>query len=90
MGSSIARVRYHICPQKTVKGQVLTDFLANHPIPDDWEFFEDLSNEDVLFIEVLRPWKLFLDGAARKDGAGVGVILVTLEEEVLPYAFTLA
>ena len=32
---------------------------------------------------------MFFDGAARKDGAGAGVILVTPEEEVLPYAFTL-
>ena len=43
----------------------------------------------MLFIEVPRPWKLFFDGAARKDGVGAGVILVTLEEEVLPYTFTL-
>ena len=75
-------------PQKAVKGQALTDFLANHPIPNDWEFSEDLSDEDVLFIEVPRPWKLFFDGAAQKDGARAGVILVTPEEEVLLYAFT--
>ena len=76
-------------PQKAIKGQTLADFIANHPIPNDWEFFEDLSDEDMLFIEVPRPWKLFFDGAAQKDGVGAGVILVTLEEKVLPYAFTL-
>ena len=76
-------------PQKAIKGQVLADFLANHPVPDDYEFSEDLPDEDVLFIELPRPWKLFFDGAARKDGAGAGVILITPEEEVLPYAFTL-
>ena len=32
---------------------------------------------------------MFFDGAAQKDGAGAGVILITPEEEVLPYAFTL-
>ena len=41
--------------QKPVKGQAFADFLANHPIPDDWEFSKDLSDEDVLFIEVPRP-----------------------------------
>ena len=76
-------------PQKVVMGQALADFLANHLISDDWEFSEDLPDEDVLFIEVPRPWKLFFDGAARKDGAGASVILVIPEEEVLPYAFTL-
>ena len=32
---------------------------------------------------------MFFDGAARKDGVGASIILVTLEEEVLPYAFAL-
>ena len=76
-------------PQKAVKGQALADFIANHLVPNDWEFSEDLPDEDVLFIEMPKPWKLFFDGAARKDGARVGVILITLEEEVLPYSFTL-
>ena len=26
-------------PQKAVKGQALSDFLDDHPIPSDWEFF---------------------------------------------------
>ena len=43
----------------------------------------------MLFIELPRPWKLFFDGAALKDEAEAGVILVTPEEEVLSYAFTL-
>ena len=41
--------------QKAVKGQAFADFLANHPVPDDWEFSEDLPDEDVLFIELPRP-----------------------------------
>ncbi|XP_017978221.1 PREDICTED: uncharacterized protein LOC108662400 [Theobroma cacao] len=76
-------------PQKAVKGQALADFLANHPIPDDWKFFEDLPDEDVLCIEIPRPWKLYFNGAARQDGVGAGVIFITPEGEVLPYAFTL-
>ena len=28
-------------PQKAIKGQALTDFLADHPILDDWELSED-------------------------------------------------
>ena len=42
-------------PQKAVKGQALADFLANHPILDDWKFSEDLSNEEIFFIELPRP-----------------------------------
>ncbi|KAL0282987.1 UNVERIFIED_CONTAM: hypothetical protein Sangu_2918800 [Sesamum angustifolium] len=39
-------------PKKAVKGQVLADFLADHPIPAEWELSDDLSDEDVLVIEV--------------------------------------
>ncbi|XP_017973021.1 PREDICTED: uncharacterized protein LOC108661358 [Theobroma cacao] len=76
-------------PQKAVKGQALSDFLADYLIPDDWKFSEDLPDEDVLYIEIPKPWKLYFDGAARQDGVGAGVIFITPEGEVLPYAFTL-
>ncbi|KAL0337753.1 UNVERIFIED_CONTAM: hypothetical protein Scaly_2050400 [Sesamum calycinum] len=42
-------------PQKAVKGQVLANFLVNHPIPAEWELSNDLPNEDVLVIEVTPP-----------------------------------
>ena len=42
-------------PQKAIKGQALANFLANHPIPTDWELSEDFLGEDVLYTEVLPP-----------------------------------
>ncbi|XP_071912231.1 uncharacterized protein [Coffea arabica] len=42
-------------PQKEVKGQVLTDFLADHPIPAKWELSDDLPDEDVLLVEIRPP-----------------------------------
>ncbi|XP_075649906.1 uncharacterized protein LOC142620423 [Castanea sativa] len=30
-------------PQKAIKGQVLADFLADHPVPSDWEFSDDFQ-----------------------------------------------
>ncbi|XP_028078733.1 uncharacterized protein K02A2.6-like [Camellia sinensis] len=50
--------------------EALTDFLADHPIPADWEISEEFPDEDVLFIEVLQPWMMFFDGISRKEGAG--------------------
>ncbi|KAK4407979.1 Transposon Tf2-12 polyprotein [Sesamum angolense] len=76
-------------PKKATKGQVLSDFLADHPMPAEWELSDDLSDEDVLVIEVTPPWKMYFDGASHKEGAGAGVIFVTSEGEVLPYSFTL-
>ncbi|KAL0287551.1 UNVERIFIED_CONTAM: Transposon Tf2-12 polyprotein [Sesamum radiatum] len=76
-------------PQKAVKEQVLADFLADHPMPAEWELSDDLPDEDVLVIQIIPPWKMYFDGASHKEGAGAGVIFVTSEGEVLPYSFTL-
>lgn len=77
-------------PQKALKGQALANFLADHPIPADWEISEEFPDEDVLFIEVLQPWTMFFDGAARLEGAGAGVIFVSPQKQVLPYSFILS
>ncbi|XP_060211682.1 uncharacterized protein LOC132639233 [Lycium barbarum] len=76
-------------PQKAVKGQALADFLADHPIPDDWELTDELFDEDAMVVKIQPPWKMYFDGAAQRDGAGVGVVFVTPQGEVLPYSFTL-
>ena len=76
-------------PQRAVKGQALADFLADHPIPDDWELNDDLPGEDVFFIDILPPWEMHFDGAARRDGNGAGVVFVSPEKHILPYSFVL-
>ncbi|KAH0639695.1 hypothetical protein KY285_036281 [Solanum tuberosum] len=76
-------------PQKVVKGQALADFLADHPIPDDCELTDELADEDAMLIEVQPPWKMYFDGAAHRGGAGASVVLITSQEEILPFSFTL-
>jgi len=76
-------------PQKAVKGQALVDFLADHPIPDEWELNDDLPDEEVFVIDILPPWKMYFNGAAPQDGAGAGVVLVSPEKHILPYSFAL-
>ncbi|XP_070015546.1 uncharacterized protein [Nicotiana sylvestris] len=76
-------------PQKAVKGQALVDFLADHPILDDWELTDELPDEDAMVVEVQPPWKIYFDGAAHRGGAGAGIVFVTPQGEVLPYSFTL-
>ncbi|TYK02888.1 uncharacterized protein E5676_scaffold968G00270 [Cucumis melo var. makuwa] len=46
--------------QKTIKGQALVDFLADHPIPSDWKLCEDLPDDEVFFTEVVEPWTIFV------------------------------
>ncbi|XP_070022387.1 uncharacterized protein [Nicotiana sylvestris] len=76
-------------PQKAVKGKALEDFLADHPIPDDWELTDELPDEDAMVIEVQPLWKMYFDGAAHRRGAGAGVVFITSQGEVLPNSFTL-
>ncbi|XP_055824935.1 uncharacterized protein LOC129893428 [Solanum dulcamara] len=76
-------------PQKTVKGQRLVDFLADHPIPDDWELTDERFDENAMVIKVLLPWKMYFDRATHRGGAGAGVVFVTSQEKVLPFSFTL-
>ena len=70
--------------QKAVKGQALANFLANHPIPADWELSDDFPDEEVFFIEILSAWMMFLDGSSQSDGAGAGVVFVSPQKQVLP------
>ena len=75
-------------PQKAVKGQVLADFLAAHPVPDDGELSKDFPNEEVFNIET-SLWQLYFDGAARKLGVGTGVVFITPFGGLIPYSFSL-
>ncbi|CAL9014029.1 unnamed protein product [Prunus brigantina] len=70
-------------PAKAVKGQAVADFLADHPIPTDWEISDDLPDEQVFFADVFAAWMMFFYGSARKDGAGAGVVFVSPEKHAL-------
>ncbi|XP_074298269.1 uncharacterized protein LOC141629111 [Silene latifolia] len=76
-------------PQKAVKGQAIADFFADHPVPAEWEISDDLPGEEIFYVDVLPPWQMYFDGAARQDGAGAGVVFVTPQNHLMPYAFTL-
>jgi len=43
----------------------------------------------VFYIDILPPWEKYFDGAARRDGAGVGVVFVSPEKHILPYSSVL-
>jgi len=73
-------------PQKAVKGHALADFLADHPIPDEWELNDDLPGEGVFVINILLQWEMCFDGAARQDGIGARVDLVSPEKHILPFS----
>ncbi|XP_050222532.1 uncharacterized protein LOC126672624 [Mercurialis annua] len=53
---------------KAIKGQVMADFLADHPrneIPEDIACFE------------MNPWRLWFDGSRNGKGDGAGIVIVS-------------
>jgi hypothetical protein len=49
-------------PQKAVKGQALANFLAAHPIPDDFPIDDDLPDQEVFTTSVGNStWKMYFE-----------------------------
>ena len=38
----------------------------------------------------MEPWTMYFNGAARRNGAGADIILISLEKHMLTYSFALA
>ena len=82
-----------------MKGQAVADFLAEHLDPRATELYEDLPNEvaEVCLTQTSsesQVWQLFFDGTSRIGPrghiiAGVGVVLVSPQNYVIPRAFSL-
>ncbi|XP_026448539.1 uncharacterized protein LOC113348860 [Papaver somniferum] len=63
--------------KKSVKGRAIAYHLASHPLldntgikiqfPDEWVMYADVAED--------RSWKMYFDGARKKQGRGVGALL---------------
>ncbi|XP_074282850.1 uncharacterized protein LOC141607397 [Silene latifolia] len=76
-------------PHKTFKGQALADFLADHAVPGEWSFSDELPGEEVFYFDVLPSWQMYFGGVARQDGAGAGVVFILPQKHLVPYSFIL-
>src|SRR3954463_5795954 len=87
----------HFLPQKSTKGQVIADLLAEHPRSESVILFEELPDEtaEVHSTQVNLPvWQMYFDGASRtipRGGlvAGVGIVLISTRDHVILHAFSL-
>lgn len=68
--------------QKSIKGKVLDDHVAENPLDKDYEPLTTyLLDEEVLFVwEYITAsypgWKMFFDGSANFKGVMIGAVLV--------------
>ena len=55
-----------VVPQKAVKGQMLAEFLAAHPIPENSKLREDIPDEvfESNVTSVDEVWQVFFDRAS--------------------------
>ena len=84
-------------PQKVVKGKVLANFLAAHPVSETSKLHTDIPDEVIQASMTSEDdvWQMIFDGASRisptsKIITGVGVVFVSPENHVLSRVFSLA
>ena len=65
-------IEYHL--RIAIKAQALVDFIAEFTIP----------NEDNL-LNKIKQWTIQTDGSSAQKRGGVGVIIITPDEEMLKY-----
>ena len=73
-------------PSKICEGTSISRFLGRPS--DTWELIHDLPDKDAMSIEIQTPWRMYFDGAARRGGAGAGVVFIISQERdptILPY-----
>ena len=71
--------------KKVVKGRAVADFLAQNPLNEGEEFELEFPDEYLGAIEI-QGWRMHFDGAVNSRGAGIGVILITPDGEMIPMA----
>ena len=71
-------------PRTSIKGQVLADLMVEFAeCPEEMEGENQKLDErsiDMISVQCLMPWELYIDGAANQRGSGVGLVLVSPEK----------
>jgi hypothetical protein len=65
-------------PLKSMKGQVIADFIVEHRI-------DDTHKLDISYLTV-TPWTLYFDGSVCNEGQGIGIMLVSTSNVYLDFS----
>ncbi|KAG9457334.1 hypothetical protein H6P81_001842 [Aristolochia fimbriata] len=58
MGLAPLEFEINFRAQRAIKGQAAANFLADHPVPAEWELTEEFPDEEIFLVEVLPPWEM--------------------------------
>ena len=74
-------------PRTSIKGQVLTDLVAEFTEPPikELEAAGDIDEKLVGTVSQYRlpTWEVYVDGASNQKGSGVGLVLISLENVII-------
>jgi hypothetical protein len=65
-------------PFKSMKGQVVADFIVEHRIKDTYKL-------DISYLTV-TPWTLYFDRSVCNEGQGIGIMLVSTSNTYFDFA----
>ena len=78
--------------QKAIKGSTLADYLAQQPLNDYQPMHLEFLDEDIMALfekevedEDRDKWILWFDGASNALGHGVRAVLVTPNNQCIPF-----
>ncbi|CAN6455572.1 unnamed protein product [Victoria cruziana] len=74
--------------QKSVKGQAIADQLADFPLSEELRVDNTFPDETVSNVE-LPLWTLYFDGSKSTIGAGIGILIISPENEMIPFSLKL-
>ena len=74
--------------RKSVKGRVVAEFLADHPV-EGGEAVEYLFPDEAILHIDDEYWTMYFDGASNQYGYGIGVLLIAPDNSCIPLAFKL-
>ncbi|XP_073222396.1 uncharacterized protein [Cicer arietinum] len=87
----VIRIRFGIRYTKAIKGSALAEYLAQQPVEDYQSMQCEFPDEGImtLFQQNESPdkekWTLVFDGASNALGHGIGVILISPENQFTPF-----
>ena len=70
--------------QKSIKGSIVTDHLASLSTSEDKPVDDDFPDEEFVAMTSLSGWCLYFDGVANQLGYGIGVLLVSPQNDHFP------
>ena len=87
MGYNLRAFNIKYMPRTSIKGQVLTDLVAEFTEPEIEEIPPGGNMNEKLVGTIsqycLPTWEVYVDRALNKKGLGVGLVLVSLEKVVI-------